>query len=221
LELGLNAANWTTAGVARGNVRRRVPIRFNYKEAWRLAQLECPTCHWKGTFEQGSVEYYAELTECWCPECDISTVSILAIVSRPTVAEMAYGHPHGIRQGEWIENTQREFNSRKLVSKEQLPDVDAAIFELTWDSAVRSGKRWTVIQHGDHILFSEPEVWGGFASRFEEVCRILREKYGERVADLVPSQASKLYLYGDSLSAEAQVAKVRKRIFGGSEIQSG
>ena len=48
-----------------------------------------------------------------------------------------FRYPHAIRQSEWTEDTQREFNSRKLVSKEQLPDVDAAIFELTWDSAVK------------------------------------------------------------------------------------
>jgi hypothetical protein len=154
--------------------------------------------------------------ECSCPKCNILTVPILAMVSRPTVAEMkTSGHLAGIKQVERI----GEFNSQKLVSKEQLPDVDAAIFELTWDSEDRSGKRWTVIRHGDHILFSEPEVWGGFDSRFEEVCRILREKYGERVTDLIPFQASKLYLYGNRSSAPTQVAWIRKRIFRDSEDQ--
>ena len=68
-----------------------------------------------------------------------------------------------------------------------------------------------MIQHGDHILFSEPEVWGGFASRFEEVCRVLREKYGERVTDLVPSPASKLYLYGRQLICSGTSGKGTKK----------
>lgn len=38
--------------------------RFNYfDDAWKTEILECPKCHWLGTFEQGSVEYYAELMD--------------------------------------------------------------------------------------------------------------------------------------------------------------
>jgi len=144
---------------------------------------------------------------------------MLAIVSYPTVAEMkSSGDPGSVRQAEGIENFQREFNSKKLAGKEQLPEINAATFELTWDSEQRGGKHWTVIRHGNQILFSEPAVWEGFESRFEEVCRILREKYGERVTDLIPSDASGLYLYGDKLSAPTEVAWVREKIFRGSKV---
>jgi hypothetical protein len=82
-----------------------VILRFNYDDDWRMVELECPTCHWKGTFEQGSVEYYAELMECSCPKCSFLTVPILAIVSRPTVAEMnTSDDPESSKQVEGAEN---------------------------------------------------------------------------------------------------------------------
>jgi hypothetical protein len=187
---------------------------FNYYDDWRSAELECPACHWKGTFEQGSVEQHDAHMDCSCPKCDFFTAPMLSIVSYPTVAEMkASGDPEGLKQAERIEQFQSKFEARMLARKEQLPEIDAESFSLAWDFDEKDGERLTIIRHGDRVLYTELANWQGFEFRFEQVCKIVREKYGERVLDLVPTSASELYLYGDRVRAPKEVEEIRKKIF--------
>ena len=48
-------------------------------------------------------------------------------------------------------------------------------------------------------------IWGGLQNRAGKV--------GKNVADLVPTPASELYLYGDVLSAPTVVSNFRQKIF--------
>jgi hypothetical protein len=186
--------------------------QFKYYDDWRSTELECPSCHWKGTFEQGEVGYYRELMDSSCPKCSRSR--ILAVVLYPTIGEMkASGSPSEIQQAERAEEFQRFFDSHKLISAEQLPKIESPRFELTWDSSEHDGKNWTVIKHADQVLFEEPEVWEGCDGRFEQVCHILSKKYGDRITDLVPSIASEFFLYGDYLSGEKTIEAIRAKYF--------
>jgi hypothetical protein len=78
---------------------------------------------------------------------------------------------------------------------------------------VTNGERRTIILYGDRVLFSEPALWEGY-ERFEEICKIVRDKYGKNVTDLVPTSASEMYLYGDVLSSPDFVNNVRRKVFG-------
>lgn len=187
---------------------------FDYYDDWKSVELECPKCHWKGKFEDGSVEYYRELMDSSCPRCDPVDAPILAIVSYPTLEQMhSSGDPEGVRQAEQIEEFQKKFETKKLSGKEQLPDLAATSFALAWDVVEANGEQFTVIRYGDRVLFSEPAMWEGFG-RFEKVCEIVRDKYGTNVTDLVPTPSSELYLYGDVLSSPDFVRNVRRRVFG-------
>jgi len=42
---------------------------------------------------------------------------------------------------------------------------------------------------------------------------ILRERYGTALRDLVPTDSSKTYLYGDRMSAPETVAEAKRKIF--------
>ncbi len=66
--------------------------------------------------------------------------------------------------------------------------------------------------HGDTIIFREPVIYEGY-ERFVEVARILRGRYGAALRDLVPTERSETYLYGDRLSAPQTVAEARRKIF--------
>jgi hypothetical protein len=190
---------------------------FNYYDDWQSVELECPNCNWKGKFKEGSVGYYQELMDCSCPHCNFLDAPILAIVSYPTRDEMSSsGRSEDVRYAEEVNQFQRKFEALKLRSKDQLPDVDAASFTLTWDFVVTDGDRSIVIRCGDRILFSEPALWEGY-ERFERVCEIIRQKYGERVLDVVPTRSSELYLYGDVMSSPDFVSEARRRIFGCEE----
>jgi hypothetical protein len=190
---------------------------FNYYDAWQSVELDCPICHWKGTFKEGLVGYYQELQDCSCPNCDFLISPILAIVSYPTIDEMlASGRPTDIQQADKIKQFQKNFDSKKLMNKEQLPAVNSTSFTLAWDLVEANGERLAVIRHDDRVLFSEPALWEGY-KRFEQVCKIVREQYGTSVKDLVPTQNSELYLYGDISSAPAFVAAARRNFFGNNE----
>ena len=60
-------------------------------------------------------------------------------------------------------------------------------------------------------MWRELALWEGI-ERFEEVAMILRARYGSRLHDLVPTEASHLYLYGDKLSARGAVEHIRKKL---------
>jgi hypothetical protein len=54
---------------------------FNYEDDWENEILECPKCHWKGTFKEAGPNYFAEVMDCQCPNCDFFEAPMLAIVN--------------------------------------------------------------------------------------------------------------------------------------------
>jgi hypothetical protein len=187
---------------------------FNYYDDWKSAVLECPRCHWSGKFSEGLVGYYKELMDSTCPKCDFAHAPMLATVNYPTLEEMrSSGDPSAVLQAGVMEQLRKNYEAQKLKSSGQLPDLDAPSFALVWDFIEDHDEHRTVFRYGDRVLFSEPAVWEGY-QRFEEVCKIVREKYGSKVTDLVPTSASELYLWGDVLSAPDFVDKVRREVFG-------
>ena len=162
----------------------------------------------------GSVEFYRELMDSSCPKCDSAHAPMLAIVNYPTLEELrSSGDPADVFQAGVIEQFRKTFEAQKLKSSDQLPDLDAPSFALVWDFVQAHDERRTVLRYGNRVLFSEPAVWEGY-QRFEEVCKIVRDKYGSRVTDLVPTRVSKLYLLGDVMSAPEFVTKARREVFG-------
>lgn len=123
---------------------------FGYYEDWKSAVLECPNCGWKGTFEQGAVEYYSELMDCSCPACDSRSAPMLAIVSYPTVEESKANWDKLSASEKEEVNARTRFQSKceasRLESAAQLPDLEGSSLTLTWDFesraiAVRTGER--------------------------------------------------------------------------------
>lgn len=189
---------------------------FNYFDDYKTQVLECPNCHWKGTFEQGSVEYYADLMDCTCPECDVFVSPMLAVVLFPTLEELrANVDRPGVR--EWLQGIDGffdTFESQKLRGPEQLPEINDDSFALIWDYEPSQGKEAarTLIRHKDVLISSEATYFHW--RRFGEVAEILKAKYGERIKDLVPTKKSESSLYGDAGEGEAHVDWFRIHLFG-------
>lgn len=185
---------------------------FNYFESdWKTEVLKCPKCHWRGTFEQASVEYYDELMDCSCPKCDVLDTPMLAIVNYPTLEELrANQDKPGIREYvQRIDAGLDKFAREKLREPEQLPEINDNRFTLIWDfDDSNPDDERTLLKYNDTVLFSEPARWEEY-KRFEEVVAILKAKYGDRISDLVPTPRSELWLYGDKLTASDYVASVR------------
>jgi hypothetical protein len=192
--------------------------QFNYFDDWKNELLECPNCHWQGVFDQGSVEHYMEQMDCACPKCDVAKSPILAVVLYPTLPELrANMDKPGVP--EWVERIDRgfdEFEAQKLREPSQLCDISESSFELVWDfDKSNPDDPRTSIKHGEIVVFSEPARYEEF-KRFGEICEILKEKYGVRIKDLVPTLRSEDWLFGAASEAKNFVEWSRLHHFGAS-----
>lgn len=196
--------------------------QFFYYDDWKMEVLTCPICGWAGTAEQGSVNYHDGLMESSCPICPWPDCPTLAIVRFPTLEEMeANIDKLSDEQKASLWERKRflaEVERTSLKSPDELPDLPAPEIVIDWDlRTADDGNKWTDIRYGDQILWSEWAVYEG-ANRFAEVVDILKRKYGKRLVDVIPTDASSLYLYGDDLQtidtvkvARAQIRSLPKR----------
>ena len=150
------------------------------------------------------------------PRCAWPDAPMLAIVSYPTLEE-SEAHIDSLTESEKASLARRKqflgrFEGGKLKSPSDLPDGQLPRIVLSWD--FDEDKQATVIKHEDRIIWSEAAVWEG-AERFVEVVGILKEKYGRRLYDVVPTDASGLYLYADRLSSIGAVERTRANIRAG------
>lgn len=188
---------------------------LGYYDNWKSEPLRCPQCGWTGTFEEGSVECHREWMDSSCPACDNFPAPILAVVSFPST-EQSEANWDKLSKSEKDEvKAHKRFHAAwkksSLKSAAELPDLEGSSLTLTWDFAEKGSKKFTVITHGEEEIWRERALFEGF-ERFEEVAKLLIEKYGVRLADVVPTPASEIYLYGDVLSAPDAVEAVRKSI---------
>jgi hypothetical protein len=103
-----------------------------------------------------------------------------------------------------------------LTTPEQLPAIpgDGDLY-LTWDADYSEGKDQprTVLLNGDQVLFTKPASWEAIEDRYEQFCRMVRDRYGTRVRDLVPTAASEMWLYRDKISGPILRAGIRDEVF--------
>lgn len=81
---------------------------------------------------------------------------------------------------------------------------------MIWDYVTDNDDE-TIVRYGERELWREPAFYEGY-ERYLEVVEMLSQKYGHRLLDLVPTQASELFLYGDMLAAPRIVEKCRARL---------
>jgi hypothetical protein len=95
-----------------------------------------------------------------------------------------------------------EFESIKLTSPDQLPDVEGEPLHFIWD---RDVGETIAIKLGERVLWREPE-WYECWPRFNQIKAILIAKYGHRFSSLTPTERSEIMLFGDSLTASDRVS---------------
>ncbi len=191
------------------SVKNSYPLNVSYF-TYKTERYTCRHCGWQGEgseLVQGDV--FSELFELDCPACH----ERVAAVMYPTLAE-SRDNWQKLSDGEKahveaMERSRDAFEAICLKRPEQLPDIPAKEFSLTWDHV----DGMTMIRLGDLVIFTEPAVYEGYR-RFEEVAQVLKEKYGAALLDLEPTKDSWLYLYGDSISSPERVAKFRQHFFG-------
>lgn len=181
----------------------RIFACYEYDET---AEITCPACGWKGSGSAAEMEPYRELFDLSCPKCG----QMLVIVSYPTVEETkeaaAAGNPKAMAELDSALEVEARWNrvaELELKLDSELPEVsgDRLLFEWDFegDEARLEGDVWTIIRCGDVQVWRELALYEG-ADRFRAVKEILKARYGDRFVSLTPTEASKLYLYGDRLT---------------------
>ena len=195
---------------------------FRYYDDWKKEVFTCPKCAWTGTFEEGDVEIHDQLMDSSCPDCDYKSTPMLAIVSWPTMAESEENwekvsdiDKHNILMRKKF---LAKLEEMELKSADELPDLPGTEITISWDcEGDEPGPDYdTVLKHGETEIWREPAVYEGY-TRFMDVVEILKEKYGDRLADVEPTKTSWLYLYGDFFGSAGVVEGVRKRIQSSAE----
>jgi hypothetical protein len=97
--------------------------------------------------------------------------------------------------------------SAPLTAPAQLPDLPGETLILTWDQIDTD----SIILHGDRVIWRERTGWEVY-DRFEEIAGILKQRYGKRLVDIVPTPRSLYALYGDSTAGYFHVAFVRESL---------
>ncbi|HEY9620691.1 MAG TPA: hypothetical protein V6C78_09995 [Crinalium sp.] len=106
-----------------------------------------------------------------------------------------------------LKDAPREPEAVRLSSPSQLPDLEGEMLHLEWDQIEAD----SIIRHRDSIVWEEKTGWEVY-DRFEEIAAILKQKYGKRLTDLVPTTRSFYALYGDSTRAALRVSVVRQAL---------
>jgi len=91
-----------------------------------------------------------------------------------------------------------------LRSPDQLPDIDGDELFFVWDQIETD----SLIRFGNQIVWREETGWEVY-DRFEEIAAILKQKYGRRLIDMVPTLRSEYALYGDASYAWGRVQDAR------------
>jgi hypothetical protein len=183
----------------------------NYYDPWKTYDYTCSACSWHG--KGGDLAYGEIGSDCMelvCPVCR----ELLVLIMYPTVEDsranwdkLSESERSNIEQ---VEAFRADFQSRKLREPSPLPDICESSFVLYWD--FDDSSREMLIKHQEQIIHREPAIFEGY-ERFIEVAQILRNRYGEALRDLIPTESSEVYLYGDHLAAPQKVDLAREQIF--------
>ena len=182
-------------------------------DQWREEPAVCG-CGWKGKLgELSQGEMFRELYEMDCPACGETRL----IVGLPTFEDAA-AHKDQMSEldRDFFEKSEK-FHARqereRLAAPDQLPEIEGTgTFVLLWDmnwNCPDAFDRTNQIRFGERVIWEEPALYESY-ERFVEVARILKAKYGGRLRDLVPTDSSKTYLWGDRLSAPTYTDEIRR-----------
>jgi hypothetical protein len=194
------------AAITRSEIMSR-----SYYSDWKSEQCKCFNCKWTGfgsELEQGDV--FEQLFEMCCPSCGEHVMVISHPTNEESRANWDKESPADKKLVEVNERHHADFAKRKLSSPDELPDLAGDNLVFAWDMS--SGDMPdTIIRQGDTIIWQEPAFFDGFG-RFIEVAGILSQKYGSRFQDLIQTQDSEMYLYGDNSGAPYAIDKCRQQI---------
>jgi hypothetical protein len=202
---------------------------------WSKTEIDCPHCKWRGKPKMSMVEFDVAFrgggpAAFHCPACfkDIGFVDFFsfedALANWDDLSEVDRGIA---LKNAAVDQLRR---SPRLVGAAQLPDLEGDELQFTWHLEEREAGTAIVLSAGDREVWSQllgaESVGINFYSR---VASILKERYGPRVRDFVPTPEVVVKLAeGDSWvsqdmywttpgqirGADGVVRQIRQKLFG-------
>jgi len=177
---------------------------LKYYGNWRREAFNCPRCGWTGT---GSGLDWDDpcggAATVQCPKC-YRAIGVLVFPNLSDTEEAAtQGNEEAIRvlsgrrdRIKRFEARNEKFETERLKSADQLPDLEGDSLEFLWD-IVDAGDTYQIIKRGDIEVWRELAFFDNIP-RFHEVKEFLRDRYGTRFRSLRPTDASLEWLCGDN-----------------------
>ena len=166
--------------------------------------FECDKCLWKGKGKQLTVgEPFNELFEVHCPNCSNN----LGHINYPTFDEvLEFGSEKEKKQVREQITFHEGLKKSELKSVDQLPNIEKEgeiIFHL----------KEKKIKRKDHLVVyaDNQEIWSElmffeYYERYIEIAKILKQKYGSRMTDLLIDDFVP-WMYGDCTLSEIRKVK--------------
>lgn len=228
------------AGAPLGDVATTRPSRGSAPPPGFYASAARPfacRCSWQGLGRAAvvgdvtSLAYHRfGITTLHCPRCDAFLLEVRLDDPEDVLAHRELADRVTVRHAETAHRAELAWRERHLARPDQLPPVAAAPFVAGWRVVADDGLRWYVVATGGQELWREPlltpgESWRG-PDRFAAIAALLRARYGEAIADLVPGlSAIRAWAYprrhplGRTRGARAVAGELRwtrERVFGGA-----
>lgn len=174
---------------------------MTWEEYERNVPLVCPRCDWKGGSKEAQLKLPDETVgELFCPQCGEYEFALLD--SAPSRTEIEQRAANGDAWYQKLLENEKLRQETLLRNASGLPDLeDLDELHFVWDAeGSEETEVWTVIRLKEgKPVWKERASFGG-KTRFEEVRKMLEEKYKERFKSFEINFANYLcgiYYYGD------------------------
>jgi hypothetical protein len=190
-------------------------------DAWQKMVFTCKHCGRETTGEQLIIGEFSD-TGFTLDCCDCH--HHVGRVSHPMISEVLKHSgelpPEVLAEAREFAKGYRNFHKTKLHRLNQLPEIDLDHIVLIWDSRYLPEDHNSIeiiIRCGEREIYRGSGFWE-YYDYFISACKVLRQKYGDRLYDVIPTERTYFYLWGDRLSSPVYVKEMRKRIRDASKI---
>jgi hypothetical protein len=179
-----------------------MPVRktFAWYSNWKKELFTCSHCGWRGL---GNEAFPDEAGMIECPRCDHGVGYVEFPSLRDTEKAAARGNEDAIRdlpkkraEIKQLEDRIRRFEHEKLKDISQLPALAGESPEFVLDVIKVDDEDYQVIRLGDVEVWRELAFWDHLP-RFNELKKLLQEKYGAKFRSLTPTPWALDWLTGD------------------------
>jgi hypothetical protein len=192
-------------------------------DPWREMLFHCAKCGMETTGDQLVLgEYYGEGFNLQCTGCH----HLVACVTHPLVSEVLKHKgelpPEVLSDAREFAKGYAHYQKAKLTRPKQLPEIELDHIVLIWDARYLPedhNEIEFIIRCGEREIFRGPGCWECY-DYFISACKVLRNKYGNRLYDVIPTERTYFYMWGDRLSAPCYMEEMRKRIRAASRIKN-